>query len=151
MKTLDRINLGIRKAEILPAKAPAKPKDNALIFDEVEGEAMGYLSPDEFTNLGRLRRYRGRMVYAVKRFKDGRIEPIVPAETPGEVTPELAGDALEDVDSPEIYKEEANFWEALSDYKLPIIVFIELLIIFILAFTFTDGGVKSLPVPGITQ
>lgn len=136
---------------VSPTKAPAKPKDNALIFDEVEGKYTGYLSPDEYTNMGRKRRYHGRMVYAVKRFKDGRVEPVVPPETPGEVTPELAGDALEDVDSPEIYKEEANFWEAISDYKLPIIVLIEILVIFILAFTFTDGGVKSLPVPGITQ
>jgi hypothetical protein len=115
---------------------------NCLIMDEGTGRTMEWIDPEPAntpkTNLGRLRRYGRLMVYFVKRDRLGVITPLEPPQTWGEVTPPELGDALEDPDSAELFTPEHTLLDVLNDFKIPIIVIIEIIAIFILAFTF--GG-----------
>lgn len=133
--------------------------DNAMIFDEIEGRMWDYLDPDKYTpeQLGRLRRYQKNMyqsimIYIVKRDRHGNITPITPPSGPGEITPEMAGDALEDPSSAEVFSNPSSWVDVLSDFKFPIIIGVLTLAIFLLAFTFTDPQttLKSIPIPGIS-
>ncbi len=115
---------------------------NCLIMDEVMGRTMEWIDPEPENapqpNLGRLRRYGRLMVYFFKRDRQGAITPLEPPKTVGEVTPPELGDALEDPDSADLFTPEPTLLDILNDFKIPIIIIIEIIAIFILAFTF--GG-----------
>ena len=151
MKKLFNLNLND------PTSKLVAPSDNAMIFDEIKGKSWGYLDPDKYSpdQLGRLRRYQKNMyqsvmIYVVKRDRNGNITTINPPSKPGDVTPEQAGDALEDPNSAEVFSNPSTWVDVLSDFKFPIIIGILTLAIFLLAFTFTDPqSTKSIPIPGI--
>jgi hypothetical protein len=132
----------------------------AIIFDEIEGRVHENIDESKYTpeQLGRLWRYRTTpfkmtQLRIVKRDKNGNIEPVAPQKTLGDVLPEEAAKALQDPDSAAIYTAPTGWPELLAEYKLHIIAFVLIGVIFILSFTFTGttaNQVAPIVPPGAT-
>jgi hypothetical protein len=127
------------------AKRISKSYYNCLVLDQLEGKCLEFINPENqpgntCIDLGRIWRYGRYQVYFLKRWRDGKLEVIRRQDKVGEVTPAMAGDALEDPYSAKLFAPEQTFWDKLNDFKLPIIIIILVIAMFFLAFTFQPAG-----------
>lgn len=123
---------------------------NSIILDYYAGRIFGTIDPQEHdeTEIGKLRTYITGInhveVYFVKRDKDGSLSPVVwkpPEDEKTEIiTPPQLGDALEDPFTGPAYLLGSDFTDLLREYKLPIIIFVLVLAIFLTATMFNPAA-----------